>query len=222
MAAAGTLSDMSAPEPALRLVVASRNRKKTCEIRDLLAPYRIEVVGISEIAGVPDVVEDGHTFAENAAKKASQTARTLSLWTVGEDSGLEVAALAGAPGIYSARFSGPNATDESNNAKLMSELSAVPDERRNARYVCNAALADPTGEIRLQVEAYCHGRITREARGANGFGYDPYFLIPEYHRTFGELSPAVKRHLSHRARAFERLIPQLVRLLGGESRQSTK
>jgi XTP/dITP diphosphohydrolase len=208
---------MSAPESALRLVVASRNRKKTVEIRDLLAPYGIEVVGISEIAGVPDVVEDGHTFAENAAKKASQTARTLSLWTLGEDSGLEVAVLAGAPGIYSARFSGLNATDESNNTKLMGELSAVPDERRSARYVCNAALADPSGEIRLQVEAYCHGRITREARGTNGFGYDPYFSIPEYHRTFGELSPAVKRHLSHRARAFERLIPQLVRVLGGQS-----
>jgi XTP/dITP diphosphohydrolase len=221
-AAAETLTDMSAPPSPVRLIVASRNRKKTSEIRDLLAPYGIEVVGISEIAGVPDVVEDGHTFAENAAKKASETARTLSLWTLGEDSGLEVAALAGAPGIYSARFSGPSATDESNNAKLMGELSAVPDERRNARYVCNAALADPFGEIRLQVEAYCHGRITREARGTNGFGYDPYFLIPEYHRTFGELNPAVKRHLSHRARAFERLIPQLVRLLGGESGQSTQ
>jgi XTP/dITP diphosphohydrolase len=213
LAVAGTLSDMNVPESALRLVVASRNRKKTVEIRDLLAPYGIEVVGISEIAGVPDVVEDGQTFAENAAKKASQTARTLSLWTLGEDSGLEVAALAGAPGIYSARFSGPNATDESNNAKLLSELSAVPDERRNARYVCNAALAAPSGEIRLQVEAYCHGRITRAPRGTNGFGYDPYFLIPEYHRTFGELSPVVKRHLSHRARAFERLIPQLVPML---------
>jgi XTP/dITP diphosphohydrolase len=212
---------MSAPESALRLVVASRNRKKTVEIRDLLAPYGIEVVGISEIAGVPDVVEDGHTFAENAAKKASQTARTLSLWTLGEDSGLEVAVLAGAPGIYSARFSGPNATDESNNTKLMGELSAVPDERRSARYVCNAALADPSGEIRLQVEAYCHGRITREARGTNGFGYDPYFLIPEYHRTFGELTPAVKRHLSHRARAFERLIPRLVPLLCGQCGHSS-
>jgi XTP/dITP diphosphohydrolase len=220
LAVAGTLSDMNVPESALRLVVASRNRKKTLEIRDLLAPYGIEVVGISEIAGVPDVVEDGQRFAENAAKKASQTARTLSLWTLGEDSGLEVAALAGAPGIYSARFSGPNATDESNNSKLLSDLSAIPDERRNARYVCNAALAAPSGEIRLQVEAYCHGRITREPRGTNGFGYDPYFLIPEYHRTFGELSPAVKRHLSHRARAFERLIPHLVRLLGGESGHS--
>jgi len=204
---------MSATKTAARLVVASRNKKKTGEIRDLLAPFDIEVVDLSEIAGVPDVVEDGRTFAENAAKKASETARTLSLWTLGEDSGLEVAALGGAPGIYSARFSGPGTTDESNNAKLMHELSAVPDERRTARYVCNAALADPSGEIRAQVEAYCHGRITREARGTNGFGYDPYFLIPEYHRTFGELSPGVKHHLSHRARAFERLTPQLVLML---------
>jgi XTP/dITP diphosphohydrolase len=206
---------MSLSDNAPRLVVASRNRKKTGEIRELLAPYAVDVVGVSEISGVPDVVEDGHTFAENAAKKASETARTLSLWTLGEDSGLEVAALAGAPGIYSARFSGPGATDESNNAKLMSELAAVPDERRSARYVCSVALADPTGTIRLSVEACCRGRMTREARGTNGFGYDPHFLIPEYHRTFGELSPAVKRHLSHRARAFERLIPQLVALFRG-------
>jgi XTP/dITP diphosphohydrolase len=207
---------MSASQSAARLVVASRNRKKSGEIRDLLAPHGIEVVSVSEIAGVPEVVENGSTFAENAAKKASETARTLSNWTLGEDSGLEVAALAGAPGIYSARFSGPGATDESNNAKLVSELSAVPEERRNARYVCNVALADPTGKIRLQFEAYCHGRITRETRGTNGFGYDPYFLIREYHRTFGELSPAVKRRLSHRARAFERLVPSLIGLLQSE------
>jgi len=211
---------MSVSPTAARLVVASRNRKKSGEISDLLAPYGIEVISVSEIAGVPEVIENGSTFAENAAKKASETARALSLWTLGEDSGLEVAALAGAPGIYSARFSGANATDESNNAKLMSELSAVPEERRDARYVCNVALADPSGAIRLQVEASCRGRMIREPRGTNGFGYDPYFLIREYHRTFGELSPAVKRRLSHRARAFERLIPPLIALLRRESAQS--
>jgi XTP/dITP diphosphohydrolase len=213
---------MSVCPTAARLIVASRNRKKSGEISDLLAPYGIEVISISEIAGVPEVIENGSTFAENAAKKASETARALSLWTLGEDSGLEVAALAGAPGIYSARFSGPNATDESNNAKLMSELSAVPEERRDARYVCNVALADPSGAIRLQVEAYCRGRMIREPRGTNGFGYDPYFLIREYHRTFGELSPAVKRRLSHRARAFERLIPLLIALLRREWVQSPR
>ncbi len=211
---------MSDSRTRARLVVASRNRKKSSEISDLLAPFGLEVVSVSQFADVPEIVEDGRTFAENAAKKASETARTLSNWTLGEDSGLEVAALAGAPGIYSARFSGPNATDESNNAKLMSELAAVPDDRRDARYVCNVALADPSGAIRLQVEAYCRGRMIREPRGTNGFGYDPYFLIREYHRTFGELSPAVKRRLSHRARAFERLIPPLIGLLRGESAES--
>lgn len=211
---------MGASGTAPRLVIASRNRKKAAEIRDLLAPHGIEVLGVADFPNVPEVVEDGSTFAANAVKKAAETARAVGQWTLGEDSGLEVAALAGAPGIYSARFSGPNATDEANNAKLMSELAAVPDERRSARYVCNAALADPSGTIVLQVEAYCRGRITREPRGTNGFGYDPYFLIPEYHRTFGELSPAVKRRLSHRGRAFERLIPELVRLMHAAATRS--
>jgi XTP/dITP diphosphohydrolase len=211
---------MSDSRTRARLVVASRNRKKSGEISDLLAPFGLEVVSVSQFADVREIVEDGRTFAENAAKKASETAHRLSNWTLGEDSGLEVAALAGAPGVYSARFSGPSATDESNNAKLMSELAAVPDERRDVRYVCNVALADPSGAIRLQVEAYCRGRMIREPRGTNGFGYDPYFLIREYHRTFGELSPAVKRRLSHRARAFERLIPPLIGLLRGESAES--
>jgi len=211
---------MSASGTAPRLVIASRNRKKAAEIRDLLAPHGIEVLGVADFPNVPEVVEDGSTFAANAVKKAAETARAVGQWTLGEDSGLEVAALAGAPGIYSARFSGANATDEANNAKLMSELAAVPDERRNARYVCNAALADSSGTIVLQVEAYCRGRITREPRGTNGFGYDPYFLIPEYHRTFGELSPAVKRRLSHRGRAFERLIPELVRLMHAAATRS--
>jgi XTP/dITP diphosphohydrolase len=201
----------------LRLVVASRNRGKLREIADLLAPHGVAVVGIDSFPNVPEVIEDGTSFAENAAKKAREPARQLSEWVLGEDSGLEVDALGGAPGIYSARFSGAGATDESNNAKLMQELEAVPTERRTARYVCNVAVADASGAIRLQLEAACHGRITMDARGTNGFGYDPYFLVPEYHRTFGELAPCVKRHLSHRGRAFERLIPQLVRLLKGDA-----
>lgn len=201
------------PHDPLRLVVASRNRGKLREISDLLAPHGIAVVGIDSFPDVREIIEDGNSFAENAAKKASETAVRLSEWALGEDSGLAVDALGGAPGIYSARYSGPGATDESNNARLMQELATVPSERRTARYMCNVALADSTGTIRLQLEASCHGRITMDPRGTNGFGYDPYFLIPEYHRTFGELAPTVKRHLSHRGRAFERLIPSLVRLL---------
>lgn len=205
---------MTEPAP-LRLVIASRNPGKLREIRELLAEHGVTVVGIDRFPDVPEVVEDGASFAENAAKKAVETARRLAEWTLGEDSGLEVDALEGAPGIFSARFSGPGATDDSNNAKLLAELTDVPDERRTARYMCNVAIADAQGTIRLQLEAACRGRITTVARGSNGFGYDPYFLIPEYHRTFGELSPSVKRHLSHRGRAFERLVPQLVRLLKG-------
>jgi XTP/dITP diphosphohydrolase len=194
------------------LVIASRNAKKRREIEDLLAPHHIEVLSVTDFPEVPEVVEDGTTFAENAAKKATQTARQLHRWVLGEDSGLMVDALHGAPGVYSARFSGDGATDEKNNAKLMSELANVPDEKRGAQYLCHAAISDPTGTIRLTVEATCRGRIIREPRGSNGFGYDPYFLIPEYHLTFGELSSTVKQHLSHRARAFERLVNSLVRL----------
>ena len=202
-------TSLSAPT----LVLGSRNPKKSAEMAALLAPHGINVVSVAEFKDVPEPIEDGRTFADNAAKKARETAQHLRCWTLAEDSGLMVDALGGAPGVYSARYSSEGATDERNNAKLMEELAGVPDERRGAQYVCNAALADLDGTIRLQVEATCRGRITTEPRGTNGFGYDPYFLIPEYHRTFGELSPLVKQQLSHRARAFARLIPRLVRLL---------
>ena len=197
----------------MELVIASRNPKKTEELRELLAPLGVVVRSAAEFPDLPEVEEDGRTFAENAEKKAMQTARLTGRWALGEDSGLEVDALGGAPGVYSARFSGPGATDESNNAKLMAELAGIPPERRGARYVCHVALADPSGAIRLSIERTCRGRITTEPRGSNGFGYDPYFLIPEYHRTFGELSPLVKRHLSHRGRALAALLPEMKRLL---------
>lgn len=211
------------------LVIASRNRKKAAEIAELLKPHGIDVRSLLDVSdqskesvgstapffesAIPDIVEDGQTFAENAVKKAVEVARAVSQWTLGEDSGLMVDALHGAPGVYSARYSGEAATDEQNNRKLIAELVGVPDEQRGAQYVCHAAVANPTGQIRWQVEATCRGRIVSEPRGSNGFGYDPLFLIPEYHRTFGELSPVVKKHLSHRGRALDQLIPRLVRLL---------
>lgn len=197
----------------IELVVASRNEKKARELRDLLQSAGVTVRSVAEFTEATEVEEDGTTFAENAAKKASQVARQLGRWALGEDSGLEVDALGGAPGVYSARYSGPAATDESNNARLIAELADVPDDRRGARYVCHVAIADPTGAIRLRVERTCRGRITTQPRGTNGFGYDPYFLIPEYHRTFGELSPLVKRQLSHRGRALSALLPAAGSLL---------
>lgn len=205
-------TDMS-ETPSLIVVLASRNRKKTGEMSDLLKPLGIQLLCIADFPDVPEVVEDGSTFAENAAKKASQTALAVRQWTIGEDSGLMVDALQGQPGIYSARYSDPGATDERNNLKLQQELAGVPPERRGAGYVCSVALADPTGVIRLTAEDRCRGRIINEPLGTNGFGYDPYFLIPEYHRTFGELSSTVKQYLSHRARAFARFIPGMMRLL---------
>lgn len=195
------------------LVLASRNRKKSQEVAEILAPCGIELVSIADFPEVGEVVEDGQTFAENAAKKASQPATQIGRWVIGEDSGLIVEALGGRPGVYSARFSGVGATDESNNRKLMDELAGVPLERRTAAYVCSIALADPVGVIRLTAEGRCRGLIITEPRGQNGFGYDPYFLVREYHRTFGELSARVKHQISHRARAMARFIPGLIALL---------
>lgn len=194
------------------IVLASRNKKKSREVTELLAPHGFEVVPVTEFPDVPEVEEDGQTFAENAAKKAREVALHLKRWVIGEDSGLRVDALNGAPGIYSARYSGPGATDESNNRKLIEDLRDVPDEKRGAGYICSVALSDPFGTIQVACEGTCRGRILTEANGAGGFGYDPYFLIPEYHLTFGQLSSLVKHRLSHRARAFSIFIPQLLKI----------
>lgn len=209
---------MNSPNPKLpypTVVLASRNLKKAGEIRDLLAPYAIPLVAVTEFPDVPEVIEDGATFAENAAKKARETALAVEHWAIGEDSGLRVDFLKGAPGVYSARYSGEGATDAKNNAKLMQELAGVPAEKRGAGYVCHVAVSDPEGNILLSFEDTCRGRMLEEARGENGFGYDPYFLVREYHETFGELSPLVKQQISHRARAFRRLIPGLLKVLSG-------
>jgi len=196
------------------VVVATRNAKKRLEIVDLLSRFpELRVLSLADFPDAPEVEETGATFAENAALKASTVARALGRWTIGEDSGLTVDALGGAPGVYSARYSGPGADDDANNAKLLRELAGVPDPRRTACYVCSAALADPTGAIRLTEEARCRGMIIHEPRGTNGFGYDPYFLVREYHQTFGELPLVVKQQISHRARALERFLPAVVRLL---------
>lgn len=197
------------------IVLASRNKKKTQEVAEILAPAGYRIISVTEFPGVSEVEEDGLTFAANAAKKATQVALEIKQWVIGEDSGLMVDALNGAPGIYSARYSGPNATDEKNNQKLIADLSHVPDEQRGAGYICSIALSNPAGQVMAAVEGTCRGRILRTASGSGGFGYDPYFLIPEYHQTFGDLSSVVKHRLSHRARAFARFIPLLKNVLAG-------
>lgn len=195
------------------LVVGTRNPKKRIEILEILSDLPIDVRDLTGYRDAPEVVEDGVTFADNARKKASEIARALNQWALGEDSGLVVPALGGRPGVYSARYAGTQGDDEANNQKLLAELAPLPDDQREAYYVCTAALASPTGEVQAVVEGRCHGRILREARGTGGFGYDPLFLVPEYHMTFGELSARAKHAISHRARALAQLRPVLRRLL---------
>jgi XTP/dITP diphosphohydrolase len=195
------------------LVLGTRNRKKREEIVEILGDIGLELVDLSRWPDVPEVVEDGDTFEANARKKATELARALGRWVLGEDSGLVVPALKGRPGVYSARYAGKHGDDEANNDRLLAELAPLPEEARAAYYVCTAALSDPQGTVQAVVEGRCHGVITRERRGTGGFGYDPLFLIPEYHRTFGELSSRVKHALSHRARALAKLRPALRKLL---------
>lgn len=209
IALAATLRGMNSLPP---LILGSRNRKKSQEVAEILAPHGIRVESVANFPEVGEVVEDGTTFLENATKKATQPAKQLARWVIGEDSGLMVDALGGQPGVYSARYSGQGATDESNNRKLIAELQSVALEKRTAAYVCTIALADPSGAVRLTAEGRCRGLIIDDARGTNGFGYDPHFLVREYHRTFGELSSLVKHQISHRARAFAKFIPQFLRL----------
>ncbi len=196
------------------LVLGSGNRKKALELAALFAPIGIRLKTLADYEEALDVVEDGDTFAENAAKKAVQQARHLDQWVLAEDSGLAVDALDGAPGVYSARFSGPGATDQSNTQLLLEKLDSIPPHKRTAHYVCHMTLCDRSGTILAESESYCAGRIVLQPRGSNGFGYDPVFEVIEYHRTFGELSAAVKACLSHRARAARQLIPSLIQLLG--------
>ena len=194
------------------LVIGTHNRKKGAELVELLAPYRFSVLTLAEVDQTIDVVEDGESFSANAEKKAVQQARHLNRWVLADDSGIEVDALQCAPGIYSARFAGPNASDEDNNRRLLEELGELPLHQRTARYVCHVTVSDPAGNVRAESHATCDGRIRFAPSGQNGFGYDPLFEVIEYHRTFGELGPTVKRMLSHRSRALRAIAPQLATL----------
>lgn len=195
------------------LVLGTANRDKGRELAEMLAPFGLTILTLADVADPLDVVEDGDTFAANARKKAAEQARHLGQWVLADDSGLEVDALGGRPGVYSARYSGPQATNASNNDKLLEELGKTPLEKRTARYYCHVALADPGGEVRAESWATCGGRIRFEPAGTNGFGYDPLFEIVELHRTFGQLGGRVKSALSHRARALRAIVPRLVELI---------
>ena len=196
------------------LILGTTNAGKLRELVELLAPHGIACQSLAGLAGAVTVEETGATFAENAALKATLQARALGGWVLAEDSGLVVPALEGAPGIYSARFAGSDATDVANNALLLERLSGITGSRRAAYYACHAALANPAGTVVATASGTCGGLIAEKGSGGGGFGYDPLFIVREYHRTFGELPAAVKAVISHRARAMRAMLPAILRHLG--------
>lgn len=190
----------------MKLIIASNNAHKLTEMKAILAPFFDDVQSMREAGIEHETVEDGETFMENAAKKARELAEISGCCAIADDSGLCVDALGGAPGVYSARYSGVHGDDKANNAKLLRELEGV--ENRGAHYACAIALAWPDGRL-LTAEDYLYGEIAHDERGSNGFGYDPLFLIPELGLRTAEISPEEKNRISHRGKALRQLVEKL-------------
>lgn len=186
------------------LVIATTNAGKLREIKELLKDFSLHITSMVDYPGAPEIIEDGDSFVANAFIKARTMAAFTGQLTMGEDSGLEVQALNNAPGIYSARYAGPKATDEDNNDKLLAALQGLPWAQRQARYRCCAALVDGLQDVAV-VKGSCAGIIIEQRRGTNGFGYDPLFYLEKYQQTFGELDPAIKATMSHRAEALTKI-----------------
>ena len=198
---------------AKTILIATQNTKKQAEMLDILK----DVPGVlfrttSHFPFLSEVEEDGKTFEENAIKKASTVAKACNTWAMADDSGLKIDALNGRPGIFSARYAGPNATDDENIEKVLSELRDVPKAKRTARFICCIALAGPD-RVFFTVQGSCEGVITEKPRGKKGFGYDPIFFVTDYHVTFAELSPFIKNNISHRAQALELFKKRLASLV---------
>ncbi|MGY1688612.1 RdgB/HAM1 family non-canonical purine NTP pyrophosphatase [Geodermatophilus sp. SYSU D01105] len=198
-----------------RLLLATRNPGKLAELQRLLesAVPGVTVVGLRDVEDYPEAPETGATFAENALLKAREAVRYTGLPAVADDSGLTVDALNGMPGVLSARWSGRHGDDGANTALLLGQLADVPDERRGAAFVCAAAVATPEGAERVLERAW-RGRVIREGRGTNGFGYDPVFVPEGLEVTAAELAPQEKDARSHRGQAFAALVPLVAELLG--------
>jgi XTP/dITP diphosphohydrolase len=207
------------------LVFATRNRGKLVELRQLLPG--VDVLSVDEAAralgrDIPDVIEDADTFAGNAIKKAREVSQVTGYPALADDSGLEVDALGGAPGVYSARYAGEPADDAANNLKLLAALANVPTDKRTARFRAVLALADAAGPLEGEVvtaDGVCEGVILEAPRGTGGFGYDPLFLFPDLGQTFAELGVGTKGDLSHRARAMRAIKPRLLAYLQQLSEQ---
>lgn len=195
-----------------KILIATTNQGKVAEIRDLVKELSVEFLSLSDMSGIPEVVEDGATFEENALKKARVIAYSTGMATLADDSGLCVDALDGRPGVLSARYAGENASDEEKYTRILEEMQGVPDAARSARFVCALALVAPDGEEKL-FRGVCEGRITREPRGTSGFGYDPIFYFEKAGRTFAEMDMESKNCVSHRGLALKEFAEFLRKLV---------
>ncbi len=193
------------------LVIASRNAHKVKEIKNFLEGIPFSISFLEKFENVPEIEETGSTYAENALLKATQVARITGCWALGDDTGLEVAALEGKPGLYSARFAGEHVTFQQNNEKLLTMLKGVPESERQGVFLCVMALANPTGETHV-VEGRVDGVIATKLQGNYGFGYDALFVLTELKKTFAELTPQEKNRYSHRARALEKVKEILLKI----------
>ena len=195
---------------SITLVIATRNKGKTAEIKDLLKGFPVDIKNLDDFGPIPPLKEDGNTFDENAYQKASFAARILGLPALADDSGLLVEALGEAPGIHSARYAGENASDEQRYLKLLDEMQG--ESNRKAAFECVISIAVPTGPA-LTYEARCQGLITESPAGSNGFGYDPIFFYPPLNKTFAELTREEKSRVSHRGKAFAELKDEFDKVL---------
>jgi XTP/dITP diphosphohydrolase len=194
------------------VVLATRNAHKVAELQRILEPYKVSLVGLDAFPDAPDVAETGETFADNALLKARAVAATTGIVAIADDSGLEVAALNGMPGVLSARWAGQHGDDDANLRLVLAQVADVPEERRGAAFVCAAAAVAPDGR-EVVVEGRLDGTLTTQPRGANGFGYDPIFVPVGEGRTTAEMAPEEKDAVSHRGRAFRALAPRLAALV---------
>ena len=197
-------------ESPIILVIATRNKGKTKEIRDLLNGFQVDIKNLDDFGPIPHIEEDGDTFDENAYKKASFAARVLGLPALADDSGLIVEALGNAPGIHSARYAGENATDQERWLKLLDEMKGKTN--RKAVFECVISVAVPTGAA-LTYEARCEGTIAEEPAGSNGFGYDPVFYYPPLQKTFAQITRNEKNRISHRGKALAELKSEFDKVL---------
>jgi len=193
----------------MKILIATTNEGKIAEFRSLLSDERLEFIGLDAFSDIPDIEETGNTFAENAKLKAVSYSSYFGLHTLADDSGLEVEALNGRPGVFSARYGGVNIDYAAKIRLLLDEINAAEKRSRTASFVSHIVFASPDGDVLFEAEGVCEGSNAFEPKGSNGFGYDPVFIPDGFEKTFGELSDEIKQNISHRARAIAKIMRYL-------------